>query len=166
VLNFKLTYIFGILLFVVFYPSTNSFSQCSNFVYEDKKYPGMCVESIIKMVNDSQNSWDYSMGRFDFEDNGFERGAPYYSMGNFMTGKSVNLTITKEFDLLKIENVVDGNATKLNIFLLIIMEIDDYFVRSSDGWNFFIFRYTDGELYEFCLNQSEDIDLLWVRKLK
>lgn len=140
-------------------------SQCQDQSIGDKYYPGICVDNAIKWFNMSRANWTAEMQTYDFVSTGFSNGMPFFSSGDAHWDEGVQLVIAKGFDILQIENLPIGNRKK-DIFHNIIGEIEPYFTRKNGNWNYFRFKYTDDNAYEFAINQSRTNDLIWIKKIQ
>ena len=100
------------------------------------------------------------MKNYNFSSIGNCKGSPCYYTGSELNGSGVLYAITKEFGLLRIENI--PLETKKSIFENIISELEPYFSHKKGNWNYFRFKYTDDKTYEFALSENSNMDLLWV----
>lgn len=138
--------------------------QCQNQSFEYKNYPGICVENSINWFNISRADWTEKMRQYDFGSTGFSEGSPFFSSSDAHWDIGVQLVITKGFEMLQIENTPIGVAKK-DIFQNIIGELEPFFTRKNGNWNYFRFKYTDNMTYEFAVNQSRTMDLIWIKKI-
>ncbi len=148
-------------LFVLFtLYSVTGHSQCSDITIKSRIYPEICVENAISWLNMSRSEWQSEMNKYDFSKNGNCEGSPCFYTSSELNGSGVLYAVTKEFGRLRIENI--PLETKRSIFQNIIDQLEPYFINKMGNWNYFRFEYSDGKQYEFALNESSNMDLLWV----
>lgn len=151
--------------FLLFLISLNMHSQCQDITYGYKNYPPPCVENAIKWLNMSRASWTLEMQKYNFKKIDFdEKGAPYYGTSDEHFDIGIGYYITKDFDILKLENNVIGNVKK-DIFKDIITQIEPHFLKKVGNWNYFVFKYKDNETYQFGVNQSSTLDFIYISKM-
>lgn len=150
--------VFFIALFAFY--SVSGKSQCKDITINNRIYPEVCVANVIKWINMSRSEWHIEMKKFDFSKNGDCEGSPCYYTGSELNGSGVLYSISKGFGRLEINNI--PLETKKSIFQNIINEIEPYFSNKIGNWNYFRFKYTDDKTYEFALNESNNMDLLWI----
>lgn len=154
----------SILILFIFLLTTKGYGQCQNQNIEYKTYPGICVDNAIKWLNMIRYDWNIEMKKYDFSKTGFgEQGEPYFSSSDEHWDIGVQLIIAKDFGLLQIKNIPISDSKK-NMFQGIINELEPYYNRREGNWNYFTFKYTDGVSYQFAINQSNTMDLIFVTK--
>lgn len=139
-------------------------SQCQDQYFSSKVYPGICVHNAIKWLNMTRANWTKEMEKYDFNSTGYSEGTPYFSSGNAHWDLGVGLEIAKGFDKLEINNRSFTHSKK-DIFQSIVGELEPFFNRNNGNWNFFVFKYTDDNVYEFAINQGSMVDLIFIKKL-
>ena len=112
----------------------------------------------------TRSNWTSEMEQYDFKSKGFADGRPYFSTGSDLWDLGIGLEIAKGFDKLEINNG-SFTHTKKDIFENIIEELEPFFNRNQGDWNFFVFKYTDENFYEFAVSQGDRIDLIFIRKI-
>ena len=137
--------------------------QCQNEYFENKKYPGICVENTIKWLNMSRSDWYTEMRKFEFHNDAMSDEGPYFSSSDEHWDVGVQYVITKDFGKIMIENIPIGDFKK-NIFEKIVGELEPYFREKKGELNIFRFQYSDNISYEFVVYQSRMIDKIWVKK--
>jgi hypothetical protein len=152
------------LIILICFFSFKSNSQCQNQSFGNKNYPGICVENTIKWFNMSRANWTTEMQKYDFGSSGFSEGAPFISSSDAHWDLGVQLVITKGFDMIQVENMPIGDFKK-DIFQNIIGQLEPFFNRKSGNWNYFRFKYKDNVTYEFAINQSRMMDMIWIKKI-
>ena len=158
-INMK-TFITTIILFF----SYSMYSQCPDEYISKMKYPGICVENIIRMYKMSRESWEKEMKTYRFIDQGIdEQGATYYSTGSLHSNEGIQLIVAKDFGLMKVENI--PSTSKTLIFNSIISELEPFFKEKTKNWSYFEFKYTDGNVYQFAVLLSPTMDLIFLKKV-
>lgn len=152
-------------LLVLIATVSTTWAQCESIVIDDHNYPGLCVSNVISWLNMPRNEWTEEMGKFDFTDSGYVEGNLYYSTGDKHLDRGVRYIVERSFGLIKLQNI-PSDEKSVGFFNDLISEIEPYFVEKKEGdISYFRFSYLDGFAYEFAVIETNQMDIIFCRKL-